>query len=128
MQVEVSCRAQGNGTDSSGGSSNQTRKLGLRGLADLFDAGYDNGISLWDSTDQGTGLMQCVAVSPLPEALFETKYGAHVTEALKRVPREKVAILSKTHASDPKKRWAPTWTASGANWAPTTSIPCCCIA
>ena len=80
MQVEVSRLAQGSGTDGSGGSSNQTRKLGLRGLADLFDAAYDNGVTLWDTADQ---------------------YGTHphVKEALKRVPREKVAILSKTHAS-----------------------------
>ena len=83
MQVEVSRLAQGSGTDGSGGSSNQTRKLGLRGLAELFDAGYDNGITLWDSADQ---------------------YGTHphVKEALKRVPREKVAILSKTHANTEK--------------------------
>jgi aryl-alcohol dehydrogenase-like predicted oxidoreductase len=84
MKVEVSRLAQGSGTDGSGGSSNQTRKLGLRGLADLFDAGYDNGVTLWDSADQ---------------------YGTHphVKEALKRVPREKVAILSKTHASTEKE-------------------------
>ena len=30
MQIEVSRLAQGSGTDGSGGSSNQTRKLGLR--------------------------------------------------------------------------------------------------
>src|ERR1022692_3306029 len=40
MQVEVSRLAQGSGTDGAGGSSNQTRKLGLRGLAELFDAAY----------------------------------------------------------------------------------------
>jgi 1-deoxyxylulose-5-phosphate synthase len=84
MQVEVSRLAQGSGTDGVGGSSNQTRKLGLRGLAELFDAAYDNGVTLWDSADQ---------------------YGTHphVKEALKRVPREKVAILSKTHASTEKE-------------------------
>jgi predicted aldo/keto reductase-like oxidoreductase len=64
-----------------GGSSNQTRKLGLHGLADLYRAAYDNGITLWDSADQ---------------------YGTHphLREALKSVPREKVAILTKTHASN----------------------------
>ncbi len=84
MQVEVSRLAQGSGTDGVGGSSNQTRKLGMRGLAELFDAAYDNGVTLWDSADQ---------------------YGTHphVKEALKRVPREKVAILSKTHASTEKE-------------------------
>jgi len=84
MKVEVSRLAQGSGTDGVGGSSNQTRKLGLRGLADLFDAAYDHGITLWDSADQ---------------------YGTHphIREALKRVPREKVAILTKTHASTEKE-------------------------
>src|SRR5579871_2527096 len=52
MKVPVSRLAQGSGTDGVGGSSNQTRKLGLHGLADLFDAAYDNGVTLWDSADQ----------------------------------------------------------------------------
>lgn len=80
MKVEVSRLAQGSGTNGVGGSSNQTRKLGFRGLADLFHASYDQGITFWDSADQ---------------------YGTHphIREALKRVPREKVAILTKTHSS-----------------------------
>lgn len=84
MKVEVSRLAQGSGTNGVGGSSNQTRKLGLKGLAELFDAAYDNGITFWDSADQ---------------------YGTHphVKEALKRVPREKVTLLSKTHASTEKE-------------------------
>jgi aryl-alcohol dehydrogenase-like predicted oxidoreductase len=84
MRVEVSRLAQGSGTNGVGGSSNQTRKLGMNGLADLFHAGYDQGVTFWDSADQ---------------------YGTHphVREALKRVPREKVAILSKTHASTEKE-------------------------
>ena len=79
MKVEVSRLAQGSGTNGAGGSSNQTRKLGLNGLADLFQAAYDQGITFWDSADQ---------------------YGTHphVKAALRRVPREKVAVLSKTHA------------------------------
>ena len=82
-QVEVSRFAQGAGTDGAGGSSNQTRKLGMRGLADLFIAGYSNGLMLWDSADQ---------------------YSTHpyIREALK-VPREKVAILTETHASADKE-------------------------
>lgn len=36
MQVELSRLAVGTGTNGVGGSSNQTRKLGLRGLADLL--------------------------------------------------------------------------------------------
>lgn len=79
-RVEVSRLAMGTGTDGAGGSSNQTKKLGLNGLADLFHAAYDQGITFWDSADQ---------------------YGTHphVREGLKGVPREKVTILSKTHAS-----------------------------
>ncbi|MGH9613967.1 MAG: aldo/keto reductase [Bryobacteraceae bacterium] len=82
--VEVSRLAQGTSTGGVGGSSNQTRKLGMRGLADLFIAGYDNGLMLWDSADQ---------------------YGTHpyIHEALKKAPREKVAILTKTHASNEKE-------------------------
>jgi aryl-alcohol dehydrogenase-like predicted oxidoreductase len=79
MKVEVSRLAQGSGTNGSGGSSNQTRKLGIRGLADLFRAAYDQGVTFWDSADQ---------------------YGTHphVKEALKGMPREKIALLTKTHA------------------------------
>jgi 1-deoxyxylulose-5-phosphate synthase len=84
MKVEVSRLAQGSGTNGVGGSSNQTRKLGIKGLADLFDAAYDQGVTFWDSADQ---------------------YGTHphVREALKRVPREKVTILTKTRASTEKE-------------------------
>jgi 1-deoxyxylulose-5-phosphate synthase len=79
-RVSVSRLAMGTGTNGGGGSSNQTRKLGMRGLADLLRAGYDNGVTFFDSADQ---------------------YGTHpyVREALKGLPREKVAVLSKTHAS-----------------------------
>ena len=78
--VEVSRLAMGSGTDGVGGSSNQTRKLGLQGLANLFDAAYDQGVTFWDSADQ---------------------YGTHpnVREALKRAKRERITILTKTHAS-----------------------------
>lgn len=79
-KVKVSRLAQGTGTNGVGGSSNQTKKMGLSGMGDLLKAGYDNGVFFWDSADQ---------------------YGthAHVKEGLKRVPREKVTLLSKTHAS-----------------------------
>ncbi len=82
--IEVSRLAMGSGTNGVGGSSNQTRKLGLKGVADLFQAGYDQGVTFFDSADQ---------------------YGTHphVREALKRVPREKVAVLTKTHASTEKE-------------------------
>jgi aryl-alcohol dehydrogenase-like predicted oxidoreductase len=84
MKVEVSRLAMGTGTNGAGGSSNQTRKLGLGGLADLLRAGYDQGITFWDSADQ---------------------YGTHphLKEGLKRVPREKIALLTKTHAQTEKQ-------------------------
>jgi aryl-alcohol dehydrogenase-like predicted oxidoreductase len=79
-KVKVSRLAMGTGTNGGGGSSNQTRKLGLSGVGDLLRHAYDNGVTFFDSADQ---------------------YGTHphVREALKKVPREKVAILTKTHAS-----------------------------
>src|SRR5580700_6483780 len=82
--VELSRLAMGTGTDGVGGSSNQTRKLGMVGLANLFAAAYDQGVTFWDSADQ---------------------YGTHphVKEALKRAKRERVTILTKTHASTEKE-------------------------
>jgi aryl-alcohol dehydrogenase-like predicted oxidoreductase len=79
-KIELSRLALGTGTRGSGGSSDQTRKLGYKGFADLFRAGYDQGINFWDSADQ---------------------YGSHtyIREALKSVPREKVVILSKTNST-----------------------------
>lgn len=79
-KVKVSRLAMGTGTNGGGGSSNQTRKLGLSGVGGLLRHAYDNGVTFFDSADQ---------------------YGTHphVREALKKVPREKVAILTKTHAS-----------------------------
>ena len=80
-KIELSRLALGTGTHGGGGSSDQTRKLGYKGFADLFRAGYDQGINFWDSADQ---------------------YGSHtyIREALKSVPREKVVILSKTNSTD----------------------------
>src|SRR5947207_268883 len=74
----------GTGSNGYGGSSNQTRKLGIQGLADLLKAGYDQGVTFWDSADQ---------------------YGSHphLKEALKTVPRDKVTIMTKTHASTEKE-------------------------
>lgn len=82
--IELSRLAMGTGTNGVGGSSNQTRKLGIRGLADLLRSAYDQGINFWDSADQ---------------------YGTHphVKAALKSVPREKVVILTKTHATTEKE-------------------------
>jgi aryl-alcohol dehydrogenase-like predicted oxidoreductase len=81
--VEVSRLAMGTGTNGVGGSTNQTRKLGVQGLADLLKFGYDRGLTFWDSADQyGTHL--------------------HMKAALKEVPRDKVAIMTKTHSSTAK--------------------------
>jgi 1-deoxyxylulose-5-phosphate synthase len=79
-KVKVSRLAMGTGTNGMGGSSNQTRKLGMDGLARLLHTGFDEGVTFWDSADQ---------------------YGTHpyVRTALKGMPREKLQILSKTHAS-----------------------------
>jgi 1-deoxyxylulose-5-phosphate synthase len=85
-KIEVTRLAMGTGTSGWGGSSNQTRKLGRQGLAELFRAAYDQGVTFWDSADQ---------------------YGSHphLKEALKTIPRERVTILTKTNsetASDVK--------------------------
>lgn len=78
-KIQLSRLAMGTGTHGFGGSSDQTRRLGVRGLANLLRTGYDEGVNFWDSADQ---------------------YGSHphVAEALKGVPREKVVLLTKTHA------------------------------
>jgi len=75
--IEMSRMAVGTGSSGWRGSSNQTRKLGIRGLADLLKAAYDEGINFWDSADQ---------------------YGTHphLKEAQKKVKRENVVILSKS--------------------------------
>ena len=81
--VELSRLAMGTGTNGTGGSSNQTKKMGVTGLSDLFRNGYDHGLNFWDTADQ---------------------YGTHphAREALRSVPREKVTILSKTRANTAK--------------------------
>jgi 1-deoxyxylulose-5-phosphate synthase len=78
--IRLSRLAQGTGTVGSKKSSNQTRKLGLEGLADLFRAGVDQGLSFWDTADG---------------------YGSHphIKEALKTVKRDKVVIMTKTRAN-----------------------------
>jgi 1-deoxyxylulose-5-phosphate synthase len=78
--IQVSRLAQGTGTNGVGKSSNQIRALGDRGLADLLVQGVDNGLGFWDLADQ---------------------YGSHphAKLALETVKRDKVVILTKTHAS-----------------------------
>lgn len=84
MKIEVSRLAQGSGTSGGGGSSNQTRQLGVQGLADLWKAAYDNGVTVFDTADQ---------------------YGTHphLKLALKGLPREKVTVLTKSNATTEKE-------------------------
>lgn len=78
-QGKLSRLALGTGTRGGRSSSNQTRQLGLDGLADLLWYGCDNGVTFWDSGDS---------------------YGSHphLKHALRRVRREKVTIMTKTRA------------------------------
>ena len=71
---ELSRLAMGTGTHGVNRQSNQTRKLGVKGLGELLHASFDEGINFWDAADQ---------------------YGTHphLKEALKYVPREKVLML-----------------------------------
>ncbi len=81
-RLRVSRLAMGTGSGGWNHHSNQTRKLGVRGVADLLKLAYDNGVTFWDAADQ---------------------YGSHphLREALKSggIPREKVTILTKTRAT-----------------------------
>src|SRR3989441_7803784 len=79
--IQTSRLAMGTGTVGSGHHSHQTA-LGIQGLSDLLLNGYDHGLRFFDSADS---------------------YGSHphVAEALKHVPRDKVAVLTKTWARDP---------------------------
>jgi aryl-alcohol dehydrogenase-like predicted oxidoreductase len=83
-KLKVSRMAIGTGSFGGGHSSNQMRKLGARGVADLWWNGYDNGVFFWDSADS---------------------YGSHaaIKLALKKIPREKVTILTKSDAGSPEK-------------------------
>jgi aryl-alcohol dehydrogenase-like predicted oxidoreductase len=80
--IRTSRLAMGTGTIGSGHHSNQTA-LGMKGLSDLLLNGYDHGLRFFDSADA---------------------YGSHphVAEALKRVPRDQVTVLTKTFSRDPK--------------------------
>lgn len=80
-KIKLSRLAMGTGTSGTMGSSNQTRKLGVRGIVDLYQYGFDNGVTFWDTADQ---------------------YGSHphCAEALKHIPRERVAIMTKSRATN----------------------------
>ncbi len=55
------------------------RELGVQGLADLLHFGYDQGLFFWETADS-----------------YRTH--EHTREAVKRVPREKITLLTKTRA------------------------------
>ena len=79
QKIRVSRMAVGTGTYGGGRSSNQMRKLGADGVADMWWDAFDNGVFFWDTADG---------------------YGTHeaVKLALKKIPREKVVISTKTAA------------------------------
>jgi aryl-alcohol dehydrogenase-like predicted oxidoreductase len=81
--IKTSRLAMGTGTVGSGHHSHQTA-LGIKGLSELLLNGYDQGLRFFDSADS---------------------YGSHphVAEALKHVPRDRVTVLTKTWARDPKE-------------------------
>jgi aryl-alcohol dehydrogenase-like predicted oxidoreductase len=78
--IKTSRLAMGTGTVGSGHHSHQTA-LGIDGLSRLLLNGYDNGLRFFDAADS---------------------YGSHphVAEALKRVDRSKVTVLTKSWARD----------------------------
>src|SRR5215468_60832 len=80
--IKTSRLAMGTGTVGSGGHSHQTA-LGVQGLSELLQNGYDRGLRFFDSADS---------------------YGSHphVADALKHVARDKVTVLTKTWARDAK--------------------------
>jgi aryl-alcohol dehydrogenase-like predicted oxidoreductase len=80
--ITTSRLAMGTGTYGFGGHSQQTQ-LGIQGLANLLDNGYDNGLRFFDTA---------------------AGYGSHphVAEALKHVQRDKVCVMTKDDSRDPQ--------------------------
>jgi aryl-alcohol dehydrogenase-like predicted oxidoreductase len=79
--IHTSRLAMGTGTIGFAGSSNQTRE---GGLTRLLRTGYDRGLIFFDTADS---------------------YGSHpeVAEAISKLPREKVVIMTKCDSRDPKQ-------------------------
>ncbi|MFC2089907.1 aldo/keto reductase [Bacteroidota bacterium] len=77
--IELSRMAIGTGTNGIRKSSNQDRKLGIKGLGKFLAKAYDEGINFWDTADQ---------------------YGTHphINAGLKHVKRENVVILTKSNS------------------------------
>lgn len=83
QKINVSRMAVGTGTFGGGQSSSQMRMLGVDGLADLLWDAFDKGVFFWDTADS---------------------YGSHaaIKVGLRRIPREKVVIMTKTTARSAK--------------------------
>jgi 1-deoxyxylulose-5-phosphate synthase len=79
--IRTSRLAMGTGTFGFGGSSNQRRN---GGLVRLLRTGYDRGLTFFDTADS---------------------YGSHpeIAEAVSRLPREKVIIMTKCDSRDPSQ-------------------------
>jgi aryl-alcohol dehydrogenase-like predicted oxidoreductase len=79
--IRTSRLAMGTGTIGSGGSSNQTR---AGSLTRLLRTGYDRGLTLFDTADS---------------------YGSHpeVGEAISKLPRDKVVIMTKCDDRNPQQ-------------------------
>jgi aryl-alcohol dehydrogenase-like predicted oxidoreductase len=79
--IRTSRLAMGTGTAGSGGGSNQTR---TGQLTRLLRTGYDRGLTFFDTADA---------------------YGSHpeVAEAISRLPRDKVVVMTKCDSRDPKQ-------------------------
>ncbi len=75
--------AMGTGTSGFRGASDQTRKLGVKGLTELYQFGFDNGLTFWDTADG---------------------YGSHphLKNALRYIPREEVVIMTKSTSKTAK--------------------------
>ena len=79
-KIELSRLAMGTGSNGWGKNSNQTRKLGIQGLATHLQSAFADGVTFWDAADQ---------------------YGTHphLGLALKSVVRDKVTIMTKSTSS-----------------------------
>jgi aryl-alcohol dehydrogenase-like predicted oxidoreductase len=84
--IKLSRLAMGSGTNGVNYSSEQTR-LGVKVLSELLSYGFDQGINFWETADQ---------------------YGshAHLNGGIKRVGRNRVVIMTKTHARTASEMWA----------------------
>lgn len=76
--IKLSRMAMGSGTNGSNKTSVQAR-LGIGGFADLLTHAFDQGITFWETADQ---------------------YGTHehMREGMRRVGKNRVTLLTKTHA------------------------------